>query len=167
MGPAFQHAVYSGDANNKSATSACLDEHLVIGKNGPSIVTLLSATSAAIGAPVHDSATLSGATSDAGGTATYTVYRNNTCTDSPRDAGTVTVSGGGVPNSNALQFDHAGKLLLAGRLQRRRQQRACHEPVQLRGQRASRDPEEQPVDRDETLGGRDRGRHLRATTRRR
>ena len=61
-----------------------------------------------IGDPVHDSATLTGATADAGGTVTYTVYTDNTCTENPRDAGTKTVTGGIVPDSNTLSYDHAG-----------------------------------------------------------
>ncbi len=39
---------------------------------------------------------------------TYTVYSNNSCTQGARDAGTVTVTNGGVPDSNALTFDSAG-----------------------------------------------------------
>src|SRR5205085_2991991 len=50
----------------------------------------------------------SGATSDASGTATYTVYTDVNCTLNPQDAGTVQVSDGDVPDSNALQFNTAG-----------------------------------------------------------
>jgi hypothetical protein len=39
---------------------------------------------------------------------TYTVYTNNTCTAGARDAGTVNVSNGVVPDSNALAFNSAG-----------------------------------------------------------
>jgi hypothetical protein len=69
---------------------------------------MLSASTVNIGDPVHDSATLTGATSGAGGTVTYTVYTDNACTLSPRGAGTVTVTNGVVPDSNPLTFDHAG-----------------------------------------------------------
>jgi len=74
----------------------------------PEIATTLSANPVTVGATVHDSATLTGATSNAGGTVTYTVYSNDSCTDNPRDAGTKTVTNGTVPDSNALTFDSAG-----------------------------------------------------------
>jgi hypothetical protein len=61
-----------------------------------------------VGSTVHDSATLSNATSDAGGTVTYSVYSDSSCTQNKRDAGTVTVSAGSVPDSNALTFGTAG-----------------------------------------------------------
>ncbi len=75
---------------------------------GPTISTTLSANSVNIGDPVHDSATLSGATSGAGGTVAYTVYTDSSCTQNPRGAGTVTVANGVVPDSDTLSFDHAG-----------------------------------------------------------
>jgi hypothetical protein len=100
-------AVYSGDANNNGATSDCSTEQLLV-KANPSITTTLSATSVDVGSTVQDSATLSGATSDAGGIVTYTVYTNNTCTTGARDAGTVTVTNGVVPDSNALAFNSTG-----------------------------------------------------------
>jgi hypothetical protein len=100
-------AVYSGDANNNGATSVCSTEQLLVEAN-PSISTTLSATSVDVGSTVHDSATLSDATSDAGGTVTYTVYTDDICTTGARDAGTVTVTNGVVPDSNALTFNSAG-----------------------------------------------------------
>jgi hypothetical protein len=100
-------AVYSGDANNNGATSVCSTEQLLV-KTNPTITTTLSATSVDVGSTVHDSATLHDATSDAGGTVTYTVYTNNTCTAGARDAGTVNVTNGAVPDSNALAFNTAG-----------------------------------------------------------
>jgi hypothetical protein len=107
-GDFYWQAVYSGDANNQGATSECTSEHLVVNKAGPSIATELSATSVSIGTAVHDSATLTGATSNAGGTVTYTVYTNDTCTDNPQDAGTKTVTGGQVPDSDPITFNSAG-----------------------------------------------------------
>src|SRR3954447_7256101 len=107
-GDFFWQAVYSGDTKNNGATSACLDEHLVVNKNSPSISTVLSKTTASIGDTVHDSSTLNSATSDAGGTVTYTVYSNSTCTANARDAGTKTVTNGVVPDSNGLVFNSAG-----------------------------------------------------------
>jgi hypothetical protein len=107
-GDFYWQAVYSGDANNNPASSVCTSEHLVVNKRNPTIATTLSATSVTIGSTVHDSATLTGATSDAGGTVTYTVYTNNTCTANPQDAGTKTVTNGVVPDSNPITFNSAG-----------------------------------------------------------
>ena len=73
-GTFYWQAAYSGDANNNPATSVCQSEIVVVNKNAPSIATLLSETEVAIGATVHDSATLTGATANAGGNVTYTVY---------------------------------------------------------------------------------------------
>jgi hypothetical protein len=100
-------AVYSGDANNNGATSVCSTEQLLV-KANPSISTTLSATSVDVGSTVHDSSTITGATTDAGGTVTYTVYSTNTCTSGARAAGTVTVTNGVVPDSNGLAFNSAG-----------------------------------------------------------
>jgi hypothetical protein len=107
-GSFFWQAVYSGDANNTGATSTCTDEKLIISPNGPSITTTLSATTGAIGDTVHDSSTLTGATANAGGTVTYTVYSDNTCTTSVASAGTKTVTNGVVPDSDAVTFNAAG-----------------------------------------------------------
>jgi hypothetical protein len=74
----------------------------------PKITTTLSDTTVSIGDTVHDSATLTGASGDAGGTVTYTVYSDNTCTQNPVDAGTKTVTNGNVPDSNGVTFNSAG-----------------------------------------------------------
>ncbi len=74
----------------------------------PSISTLLSESSGAIGDTVHDSASLTGATSDAGGTVTYSVYTDSACSQGQQDAGTVDVTDGDVPDSNGIQFNSAG-----------------------------------------------------------
>jgi hypothetical protein len=74
----------------------------------PSIATTLSAETITVGGTVHDSATLTGATADAGGTVTYTVYTNNTCTENAQAAGTKTVTNGVVPDSDAVTFNTAG-----------------------------------------------------------
>src|SRR5436189_269748 len=79
-GTFYWQAVYSGDTNNNGATSTCTSEIVTVNPNQPTIATTLSETSGAIGDSVHDSATLSGATSNAGGTVTYTVYTDNACT---------------------------------------------------------------------------------------
>jgi hypothetical protein len=74
----------------------------------PTISTTLSSSSITVGGTVHDSATLTGATSNAGGTVTYTVYSNDTCTADPQDAGTKTVTNGTVPDSDPITFNSAG-----------------------------------------------------------
>jgi uncharacterized repeat protein (TIGR01451 family) len=101
-------AKYNGDGNNDTASSACASEAVDVGKASPSIATKLSTGEIVVGTFAHDSSTLTGATSDAGGTATYTVYTNNTCTDGARPAGTVAVSGGDVNDSDSVQFNAAG-----------------------------------------------------------
>jgi hypothetical protein len=100
-------ATYSGDANNNPAASVCSTEQLLV-KTNPGISTTLSGTAVDVGSTVHDSATLSSATADAGGTVTYTVYSNSGCSLGARDAGTVNVSAGSVPDSNGLAFNSAG-----------------------------------------------------------
>ena len=62
----------------------------------PHIATLLSADEVVVGTSVHDSATLTGATSDAVGTVTYSYYTNNTCSENPVEVSTAQVSGGDV-----------------------------------------------------------------------
>jgi hypothetical protein len=108
-------AVYTDGSNNVSSHSTCGDENVVISPNAPTITTSLSATTGAIGDTVHDSSTLRGATADAGGTVKYAVYSSlATCnagtlaTPGGTDAGSTTVSGGVVPNSDGMQFNIAG-----------------------------------------------------------
>jgi uncharacterized repeat protein (TIGR01451 family) len=107
-GTFYWQAVYSGDANNDGATSPCRSEVLTIAKNGPTISTTLSAGEVVTGSTVHDSSTLDGATSDAGGTVTYSVYTNNECSGDGRDAGTKDVTDGQPADSDPLEFDTAG-----------------------------------------------------------
>src|SRR5262249_41724976 len=101
-GTFFWQAAYSGDANNGAATSACTSEQLTVGKASPTIATTLSPSSITVRGRVHDSATLSGETATAGGTVTYTVFTNNTCTtqaSAQPSPATVTVTNAVVPNS--------------------------------------------------------------------
>jgi len=127
-------AIYSGDAQNSAATSACDASPLIVttapvtstppptppsppspptpppsppivpsGPTSPTIFTEASATSVAIGAPVSDSATLSGATASASGTVTYNIYNNDSCSIAGgglvTTLGSVTVNDGAVPTS--------------------------------------------------------------------
>jgi hypothetical protein len=75
----------------------------------PTIATTLSTTTASIGDPVHDSATLSGATSGAGGTVTYSAYAGaNTCTGTDLLHSTVNVTNASVPDSANFTPSAAG-----------------------------------------------------------
>jgi len=74
----------------------------------PSIATTLSANPVEVGSTVHDSVTLSGASANAGGTVTYTVYTDGACSLNAQAAGTVTVTNGVVPDSNPITFNQAG-----------------------------------------------------------
>ncbi len=74
----------------------------------PAISTNLSDGTVSVGDSVHDSATLTGATADAGGTVTYKVYTDSACTLNPVDAGTKTVTNGVVPDSDSVTFNHSG-----------------------------------------------------------
>ncbi|MGD0409592.1 MAG: hypothetical protein ABSB34_11460, partial [Candidatus Limnocylindrales bacterium] len=103
-------AYYSGDTNNNPASSGCGAEAVVITvpPTIPTITTALSESSGKVGDWVFDTATLYGVTANAGGTVTYTVYTNNTCTLGAQGAGTVTVTNHLVPNSNPVIFSTVG-----------------------------------------------------------
>ena len=110
-GTYYWQAVYGGDANNNTATSACSDETVLV-KNGPSIATKLNgdqpSISVPVGSSVHDTATLTGATADVGGTVTYKAYSDSACSTGARDAGTKPVASGIVTQSDSLEFNSAG-----------------------------------------------------------
>jgi len=109
IGTYYFQATYGGDQNDKAATSVCSSESLTVNVATPTIsTTLLPPIPATIvaGQSVTDSATLTGATSTAGGTVTYTLYRDTTCTTAI-DTSTVTVTNGHVPNSKAFVINDA------------------------------------------------------------
>jgi uncharacterized repeat protein (TIGR01451 family) len=100
-------ATYNGDGTySPSPAAGC--EPLTVVRNSPEIATELSASTVNDGGAVHDSATLSGATSDAAGTVTYSVYSDNECSDKVADGGTVDVADGLVPNSNDVTLHAPG-----------------------------------------------------------
>src|SRR5262249_9315702 len=74
----------------------------------PTITTLLSSSSVSTGDSVSDTSQLHGASSDASGSVTYTVYSDSNCTTQFADAGTKTVTNGVVPGSSSVQFNTAG-----------------------------------------------------------
>ena len=81
---------------------------LTPGVNTTTLSTKLSASPITVGTTVNDTATLTGATSDAGGTVTYIVFSDAGCSQNPVAGGTVTVSHGVVPNSSSLSFANPG-----------------------------------------------------------
>ena len=80
-------------------------------KSSPAVSTTLVAPSpVAIGTTVHDTATIHGATSAAGGTITYKLYSNSSCSALVADLTPTnnTVTNGVAPASNGYQFNNAG-----------------------------------------------------------
>ena len=108
-GTFYWQATYSGDAKNNPTASDCTSEALSVARAAPTISTTLSRTLISLGQSVTDSATLSGASSDAGGTVTYSVYANSTCTGTTfASGGTKPVTNGVVPDSNPVTFNSGG-----------------------------------------------------------
>src|SRR2546428_231037 len=104
------NATYSADANTNPNTSMCEPLTVVSGKTSPTLATTLSATTIPIGGSVHDTATLSGATSNAGGTLTYHVWNGtSTCSVGPAAfTFTVNVVNSNVPDSTPVTFTSLG-----------------------------------------------------------
>src|SRR5947209_2400647 len=101
-------ASFSGDANNKSFTSACNDEPVVVAKNQPSISTTQQPASGAIGDTYKDKATLSGGINYAGtGAINFKLYSAADCGGSVLDNENVnSISANGdytTPNGFAIQ----------------------------------------------------------------
>ena len=99
-------AIYSGDANNSGATSSC--ESLNVTLATPTITTTLSNSTVPAGSSVYDTATLSGATPNAGGTVTYVLFSDGNCTGNSTVVSVVTVTGALVPNSASHFFGNVG-----------------------------------------------------------
>src|SRR5262249_6125766 len=80
----------------------------------PTISTLIkdangaTVTSVKVGTVVHDTATLSNASSNAGGTVTYSRFDNGSCSGTPVTTQTVTVTNGIVPDSSTFTPNAAG-----------------------------------------------------------
>src|SRR5262249_35749935 len=116
-------AEYSGDSNYPASSgddgggnppniaAECFNM-----KAAPSVNTVLvPASPVSIGTAVHDTSTLTGATADAGGTISYAIYTNNTCTTAATAADGISgqPTGGAVTNGNpadssAVTFSKAG-----------------------------------------------------------
>jgi hypothetical protein len=104
VGTYYWVAHYSGDANNSPAHGLCGDanESSVVNKAQPAIVTTASGP-VTIGSSISDTATLSAATSDAGGTITFDIFSDSACATAKLTtvASTTAVSGSGNYTSAA------------------------------------------------------------------
>src|SRR5439155_16684837 len=109
-------ANYGGDANNSATTNGCngTNENVVVSPRSPALSTDAGADVelGATGNNLSDSATLSGATSDASGTITYHLYRGaDSGTANEFTAITVTnrtVAGNGTYVSPTIHVSLAG-----------------------------------------------------------
>ena len=99
-------AAYTGDGNN-NPTSAC-NELLTVQKFSPTLSTQLSASSIVVFVSVTDTATLTGATSTAGGTVTFTMYKGSSCSGSSVGSDTETVTDGFVPTTGSFSANSVG-----------------------------------------------------------
>ncbi len=96
VGTFYWQAVFSGDANNNTATSSCSSEPLTVGKASPALTTQASPTSGTVGVQitVKDTATITGGASPTG-SVTFTLYTNATCTSAVTGvSGNATISAG-------------------------------------------------------------------------
>jgi hypothetical protein len=95
-------AMYSGDANNNTVSSACADsaEQITTGKATPTLATLASG-STTVGGTIDDTATVSGGISPTG-TLAFTLYGpgDTTCTTPIGTSSNVALSGGTATSVN-------------------------------------------------------------------
>jgi hypothetical protein len=123
-------AVYAGDGNNSGKTSTCGSETVIVDANAPGLSTQVKTPGAdtvagttddgtvadgghiAINAVIYDTATLSGATSDADSTVTYYSKLQTSaaldCTGGTQIGAAKTVAGGIAPRSDTTSFSVAG-----------------------------------------------------------
>jgi uncharacterized repeat protein (TIGR01451 family) len=107
-------AHYNGDATYNAADADC--EPLAATKLTPSVVTTIhdasenSITSAAIGAVVHDSATVSGSQGTPTGTVSFTLYNGTGCSGTAKAAGSVQLNGSGFGHPSDTATVGAGGL---------------------------------------------------------
>ncbi len=116
-GTYYVAASYSGDANDKSVTSACANDPITVSRDQPGIETQLSATTVMVGNAVHDTAVLSDARTGPGGTVAYSVYDNEDCSGGDgliASLGPVSVTDGSIPDSPCLVADLSRHVLLRG-----------------------------------------------------
>jgi hypothetical protein len=119
----YRSTFTSGTTGVPNASDSASTECFTITPLTPSIATQLkkvsdnsNASTVPVGTAVYDTATLSGGTTNKGGTVRYRVYTDNQCTtELTGTAGTayntqadVTVTGGSVPNSASITINAAG-----------------------------------------------------------
>ncbi|MES2006589.1 MAG: SdrD B-like domain-containing protein [Patescibacteria group bacterium] len=98
---------YSGQGTFEAGESTCVA--VTATAVSPTIVgTLSTSTPVLAGTSVSESAVLSGATGNAGGSATYRVFSNNSCTTLWQGAGVKTVTNTSVPTSDGVAFNFPG-----------------------------------------------------------
>ena len=104
----FNAQYLAGNDQNYSDSEVSACEPFTVLKTSPTISTLLSESTGNVGDSVHDSATISGATADAGGTVKYAFYSSlSACnagtfaTPGGTSLGTKTVTNGSVPDSDS------------------------------------------------------------------
>ena len=92
-------ATYSGDADNKGASTACSDESVTIGMD-PSSMTTTASAGGSTGTVIHDTATVTGS-SDMTGTVTFTLFAPSdaTCSGTPIFTSTVALGTNGMATS--------------------------------------------------------------------
>ncbi len=92
-------ATYSGDANNKGASTACSDEPVTIGMD-PSSMTTTASSGGPTGTVIHDTATVTGS-SDMTGTVTFTLFAPSdaTCSGTPLFTSAVALATNGTATS--------------------------------------------------------------------
>jgi PKD repeat protein len=102
------NAVYSGDSNNDGSASTC--EPLTVNPtSGVIVTTTLSTNNITFGGSVSDSATLTGVTTNAGGSVTYNIFPRSTCAGPATPVGSpVRVTNGVVPKSGSQTFNSPG-----------------------------------------------------------
>ena len=101
-------ASYPGDGNNNSASSACSNEVVTVGKGTPSVTTALltSSLSPYVGLYDDDVATVSGGHSP-NGTVTFNIYTTNNCSGAIWNTSTNSLSGTS-PNGPTAQSNSFG-----------------------------------------------------------
>src|SRR5215469_13533188 len=118
-------AFYSGDANNNAAVSDCTTELLVVNKAAPAITTALTVNPIPVDGSTTDTAMLTGASANAGGSVDYRFYASvaacqadasafpGTAPTGGTDVGSVSVTNGSVPASASATFHNAGTFVWA------------------------------------------------------
>ncbi len=92
-------ATYSGDANNKGASTSCSDEPVAIGVD-PSALSTTASSGGNTGTVIHDTAKVTGGT-DLTGTVTFTLFgpTNSTCSGTALFTSTVALGSDGTATS--------------------------------------------------------------------